>query len=581
MKQFFLPLGLTAALGGCLLTSCVDNDYDLSDVDTTVRVDVKDLIVPINIDQITLESVISIDEDDEHIATMDDGTYYYHSDGDFSSETVSIDAISVNVPNINPATLNINTWLGADFTVPAIPADIDLNLNNGTESTFQLHAYDISDDIVSIESIGTEFTLQAKLDLTQFNSCTSKVRLNGIQIELPTGFTTKPSSMGEYDSATGIFSLNDDEYSTAEELVVPIEFTACKDEGRFNAAEHSFDVNAIVGIKGTGSITLLKDALKVGARVPEQFSLSIKFETSRQFTVETFTGTAKYSIDTVHIPEVDLDDLPDVLSQPGTDLVFDNPCIYIQVNNPLQEYNLYAKTGMEIVAERDDEADKTFTLAPFQIGPGNSTGLYNFCLSPQKPSSYDLEFASGCEHVEFATLGGVLSGNGLPKTLKIGLTDPTIPAQRVENFDLGKQYEGVKGKYKFIAPFDLKAGSVIEYQDTMDGWWSEDLDYLTITALDVNVNVSTDVPVGVEFTGYPIDKNHQQINNVQIQGAQVNANANNQAVTIHITGSVTGLDGIIFKAKATADDGSALNKNMTITLTNVRPKASGYYQKEL
>lgn len=52
---------LAAALP--LLAGCVNDDYDLSDIDTTTRVSVNDLILPVNIDAITLGDVISVDED--------------------------------------------------------------------------------------------------------------------------------------------------------------------------------------------------------------------------------------------------------------------------------------------------------------------------------------------------------------------------------------------------------------------------------------------------------------------------------------------------------------------------------------
>ena len=46
------------------MTSCVDDKYDLSDIDTTVKVDVNHLTIPVNIDQIDLSSIIDLDEED-------------------------------------------------------------------------------------------------------------------------------------------------------------------------------------------------------------------------------------------------------------------------------------------------------------------------------------------------------------------------------------------------------------------------------------------------------------------------------------------------------------------------------------
>ena len=45
-----------------LFASCIDDKYDLGDIDTTVEVKVVDLVVPMNLDEITLSSLISLDE---------------------------------------------------------------------------------------------------------------------------------------------------------------------------------------------------------------------------------------------------------------------------------------------------------------------------------------------------------------------------------------------------------------------------------------------------------------------------------------------------------------------------------------
>ena len=50
--------------GVMALTSCFNKDYDLSDIDTNVRIPMNDLVIPLNMSAITLESVLDLDEDD-------------------------------------------------------------------------------------------------------------------------------------------------------------------------------------------------------------------------------------------------------------------------------------------------------------------------------------------------------------------------------------------------------------------------------------------------------------------------------------------------------------------------------------
>lgn len=48
-----------------LMSGCVDNDYDLSNVDTTSEIKITDLVLPVNIDAVTLNDIFDIDEESE------------------------------------------------------------------------------------------------------------------------------------------------------------------------------------------------------------------------------------------------------------------------------------------------------------------------------------------------------------------------------------------------------------------------------------------------------------------------------------------------------------------------------------
>ena len=60
-----------------LLTSCIDDNYDLSDVDTTSRINVNDLVLPVNIDPIRLGDVIEIDDESRiQVVNLNDKEFY-------------------------------------------------------------------------------------------------------------------------------------------------------------------------------------------------------------------------------------------------------------------------------------------------------------------------------------------------------------------------------------------------------------------------------------------------------------------------------------------------------------------------
>ena len=61
MKRQFLPLGSALCALSLLLTGCFDDKYNLDDIDTNAEFKVKDLVVPVNLDEITLKSIIDLD----------------------------------------------------------------------------------------------------------------------------------------------------------------------------------------------------------------------------------------------------------------------------------------------------------------------------------------------------------------------------------------------------------------------------------------------------------------------------------------------------------------------------------------
>ena len=94
-KKTYLAIMLAAPLA----TACVNSDYDLSDINTEVEVPVKDLIVPIELKDFSLNSVIDINENDK-IKEVN-GEYAVVVDGDFESDKINVDPITTDVPKIN------------------------------------------------------------------------------------------------------------------------------------------------------------------------------------------------------------------------------------------------------------------------------------------------------------------------------------------------------------------------------------------------------------------------------------------------------------------------------------------------
>ncbi|MDE5799918.1 MAG: hypothetical protein K2H74_02715 [Paramuribaculum sp.] len=561
-----------------LLASCVDSNYDLSDIDTTVEMQVKNLVVPINIDAVTLGSIVNLKEDE--VVKVYNGEYAIICNGSFNSDDVSIPSIHLTAPTLNPSE-NVVELSGLQPMSRAAAQTFSFDLGT-TESDFTFTSSFVSPFIVRIDKIGCDIKFSLRFTLKEIENYVNRLTLRNAVLQMPKGLTLSDAAGGTYNPATGELSLPDRTITTGS---LDISLTATGLDFAQAGGVYDYD-NSQIRLTGSlylkqGVAEISADDIKTGvASLPSSLIFRTDYSIS-DIEVTTFSGHFKYTLNHTALTNVDLSSLPDVFSQSSTNLAFVNPMLYLQVTNPLQSYDIYARTGMEILAYHGTQS-KSYALndSYFQIGPDNADGIYNFCLSPKSPADPDPEFP-GSEHIGFSQLSNVLEGNGIPQKLEISLTDPRLPDQTVTDFKLGQSLGALHGKYKLVVPLEFTPGSSITYTKTIDGWGSEDLDALTVTTLEVSLRVTTDIPVDIEFTGYPVDASGNQIDGVELVGATIPANASNHSVLIRATGEFTDLDGICFTAVARAADDGTLAPDMTIDIKEIRPCVSGYYTKKL
>lgn len=572
MKSYYL--GLTALCVAALSSSCIDDDYDLANIDSNVRVEVKDLTVPVNIDKVTLKSIFSLGEDSK--VKEINGVYAVVESGEFNSSPVHISDFTIHGTTI-PSTY-------VDIPYVSIPAvgDIAAEITiEPEERDFSYTGYNVPKEVIDFESASGQVGVDIRLTLGGLEQVAGAFMLKNLQLQLPKGLRITAIEGGTYDPATGLATIPDRriEGTTTTLRIVADKIDFDQLGAVFDPAAHTIAAAGKVYVK---SLTLAINTADItNQSISTNLRLGIDY-TLPSIAINTVSGTLEYDIEDLRIDPISLSNLPEVISQSGTDIRIANPQIYIDLNNPVQKYNVSAQTGITLTGVHRDGTRKRCSLDDdfFTIGTGNPSGRYTYCISPTRPDAFYQGY-EGAEHVKFTSLSDVLSGNDIPSTIEVELNDPKMPRQRVTDFELGTDIASIRGNYTFYAPLALNPGSKITYTDQIDGWSSDDLDALTITKLTVTALVTTDAPVNLNFTGYPIDKNGNQINNVTIEGASVSANAQGQALSLTITGEIRHLDGIRFVAVATAQSADALRPDIKIEVSKVRPVASGYYEKEL
>lgn len=570
-RYLLAAAGLTAVA----MSSCVDDDYDLSDIDTTAKIQVSDLTLPVNIDPIRLSSMFDLDENSK--VKEVDGIYAVVEDGSFSSSNIKINSVKLRGVAGDQSTRHIS--LGGPLQPqPGITATVPVTSD---PIGFSYSSTNVPTEIRAIKAAGGDYTLTLNIDFPELKGKISKVEFRNLKIRLAKGFEAT-SDQGTYDAESGIIDIPA-ATGTGASLSIHLHGTGldfAKMGGTFDAASHTASISSDIAVT-EGDVIL--DGADVTSAIPANISMVTSFSMS-DIELTWFSGRVAYDITGVNISPVNLDDLPDILTQDGTRVTMVNPQIYLSVDNPLHGYDLKARTGLDITSVFKPEQatpDHTASLdAPyFEV---SSAAVSSYVLSPEPPAT-DRPGFSGATHEYFTALSGILEGNGLPSRLEIALAHPNVYEQPVERLPLGTPLGEVGGKYQFFAPLQLGTGSQVIYTDTEDGWNDEDVDAITIEELKVAVTVSSDVPFALKFTGYPIDVKGNQINNVKIEGADIPANADKVPVTIRISGAVTHLDGIRFTATGTVpeDMKQPLSPSQTITVGDLRATVSGYYLKDL
>lgn len=579
------PMSLAVIAAVALsFSSCIDDDYDLSDIDTTAEFQVKDLVLPVNIDEIKLQSIIDLPEGGQIKIVNDE--YVFVQDGEYESSDVSIPQVYLDAPQVPSVVTTVDLYQSGVMPQSLFPSDFELNYPIGEQlSQFSYNTSAVSDFIVDMEKIGADFNIKIMFSIKGIDDIVDSYMLRNFKLQIVPGLDLSLEE-GSYDAKTGILSLNDGKhYGSSLEFNIKISGVDINGAGiDYDHNSHSIVFDGKVGIY-SGEIVIVADDLKEGVNIlniPKTIELHTDFDFSRML-ITSFTGRIKYQLDGLDIAPVSLSNIPDILSQEKTDITLVNPQIYLSLNNPVAKYNLSAQAGITITANRNNGQSTEHSLdnGYFTIAGTPQNDMNVFCLSPQKPQTYYEGYESAL-HVPYSSLATVLSGNGLPKSLTITLDDPIVPEQDVKDFALGQSLGIIKGSYMFYSPLELAPQSQIVYRSTEDGWNDEDVDAITIKVLELSALITNELPLDIKITGYPVDVNGNKINNVDIEGVNVVAGAVDAPLTIRITGEITHLDGIAFEAVATqGQEAKALKPSEVIHLKNLRAKVSGNYIKEL
>lgn len=574
MKRQTLVNGLLTFTAVSFLTGCVDDKYDLTDIDTTSRFTVNNLTVPVNLSEIKLENVISLDDNENISKITIDGRECYAIDKGGSIETPEFSINAVRVDKIDIASTFIPVNIA--HNIPASPiefplvVDIPADLNR---SSYNFEMNNVDDALVSFKNLKTVEDIDIKVELSlpsEFIGNENKISFKNIAIQLPWGLIVEKSDYS-YSQESGLLVIDELPVESNGRAKISLKAKGIELGQKGDVINNHLDIKGQVGIvSGTIAMSLKNVDIPAGS-----YDITASYDVSG-FEIASFSGKINYSMNNIEIAPISLSGLPDFLDSPDTEIKIANPQILLNINNPVNKYGLKGSGVINLTSNFKGGVTESHQSDTFEIEESNSK--IAFCTAEE-----------GYNFVAFKGLGNILTSDktgGLPESISVNIQD-IIFAGSVTDFPLGNLGKA-DGTYDFNAPLGFVDGSQVIYETVVDGWSSDDLDDVNIKKIHLKALCSTNLPVGIKLHIQPIDKNGNIIPvKEESSHFSVDAKADKTPINLEIEsvgGTIHGFDGIKFHAVVSQDNPQnteALGPNLTIKLDDIRVTVDGYYETEL
>lgn len=567
-----LGFGLSI-LAGTLLTSCVQSGFSYEDIDTTMGVEVDSLTVPLNLDVLHLKTVLDLDPNS--VIKEVNGEYAVVQDGTFESNVLHVPEFTSEKPQIAPVELDL-VRTEASAKRRAAGTLLGLWAIDHKATQFAYEAHDVSRFIVSIDKVESSYSMSITLDVTGLPTAVKQFHVEGLQFQLPKGMIATPSE-GTYDPISGVLDCGDVTVRGGH-YTVSLQGTGVNfKQAGIRLENHIFKYSDEVYVKN-GRVAVYNQDVDLAAlsSIPENIHCRLAPEMSA-FTAKSVDGVLQYNIDGIDINDISLSAIPKALNQTGTNINLNNPQLYIEMNNPLGNYGVSASFGIGITQIYDQTERQTYRLDrdTMTVATGSSEASYAYCLSPKQPQTYYGGFEHA-QHVAFSGLGKVIAGERIPDALRMTVYNPHVWKQAIKGLRLGEDLGRLYGKYQLYTPLELTDHSVVLYTDTLDGWYSEDVELIQIDRMTLRAKVSTDLPLSLEFSAVPIDKEGRVVQDASCTVATVAPRADQQMVVLELSGKMQNIDGLIVKARAASGaDTRPLAPEQYIDLKDLKVNVKG------
>lgn len=543
------------ATGAFVAGACTDSDYDFNNIDNTVGIGGELTLPGSSTDTIKLADVLDLDNSD-CVKVRDNGDYVFEQTGDEIEVTeIKVDGFTIQEKLTSGQAFVIDLESMAKKNAKAHARTKFSNTQRIRRFVYDGH----SDDVVDLTRVSIN---PASMDLSvHFPQGLSSVMptIDKLQFFMPEYIVVGSvsgngngtlSHSGTVITLTGVNTSRDLSLTvTTDELV----FSADNmDNGELTIENGDITL--------TGDIDMSLEATLDITGTPSQ----TRFEINNTFNLDTFkpvsaVGKFDPSIDLNSLGNIEINGVPEFLTDGDVRADLDNPQIMVAINNTMNATGLVNGT---ITATKDGRKTASVTVPQMTIHPATTT---NICICRRKTAEIEAEYGSNAYEVpELSTLIETIPDN-------ISFDAEAMADKTKESeFMLDHTYT-IAPKYSVEAPIAFADNASIVYKDSIDGWHKdlEDYDLSDDACITVTANIENRVPAYLTLTATPIDENGNDIStdvNVEVSGTVIASPDGEESaytpLTINITkktaDAMKKIDGLrlTIQGKAKSEDGT-------------------------
>lgn len=554
-KNQFFKIG-AFVLTACMFASCIDEKYDLDNVDMTIGTQ-GDLTLPTSsTGEIVLKSIMDLEEDD--VVQTVNGEFFLKTDGSADVPEISITPISIASPQIDDIDITVlrkdifsartNGRVNVDFSgidideilakIPAISYSYELKHNEAYYTIGNSISSSVPKEVLSIDSVvfADETTLEVTINVSigDASAILNKVHLDNLRLNMPVGLHVSNAEFihyaelkenggtpvvveGEINNETGLIVLTKEDADPAviapgHEIRARITFDkAVTGEGscfKFDERAMKVSLTGDFFVNGAFRIESKDFDLDVVKKNEELLKSIIAENSFKQLFPEKvkFLGGASFGQDIdIHsfagnvkaevgeISPIALNDMPDFLDDPDVCLDLANPAFFVKVTMT-RPLPADARTAISLKSMYEDGSSVEKSTGEILI-PGGKTEVL-FCVADHLEGiDVPQEYASLAQdmvHVKVDSLNMLLMR--LPDEIEVDVEDI---AMDIENLSI--PYENkILVDYMVYTPLEFGPSFKLVYQGTEEGL-SEDMeDYCKLDAKGIRIEA-------VAETNFPLD----------------------------------------------------------------------------